>query len=61
MNKVFRNSWALFMGMGAIMLAYGYQNALLGVRAVIEDFSLASTGFMTVSYTHLTLPTKRIV
>ena len=84
MNKVFKNSWALFLGMGAIMLAYGYQNALLGVRAVIEEFSLASTGFMmsgyfvgyfigartvpsvisgvghirvSVSYTHLTLPT----
>ncbi len=38
------------MGMGAIMLAYGYQNALLGVRAVIEDFSLASTGFMMSGY-----------
>ena len=50
MNKVFRNSWALFMGMGAIMLAYGYQNALLGVRAVIEDFSLASTGLMMSGY-----------
>ena len=50
MNKVFKNSWALFMGMGAIMLAYGYQNALLGVRAVIEDFSLASTGFMMSGY-----------
>ena len=50
MNKVFKNSWALFMGMGAIMLAYGYQNALLGVRAVIEDFSLSSTGFMMSGY-----------
>ena len=50
MNKVFKNSWALFMGMGAIMLAYGYQNALLGVRAVIEDFSLESTGFMMSGY-----------
>ena len=50
MNKVFRNSWALFLGMGAIMLAYGYQNALLGVRAVIEEFSLASTGFMMSGY-----------
>ena len=50
MNKVFKNSWALFLGMGAIMLAYGYQNALLGVRAVIEEFSLASTGFMMSGY-----------
>ena len=37
MNKVFKNSWALFLGMSAIMLAYGYQNALLGVRAVIAE------------------------
>ena len=50
MNKVFKNSWALFLGMSAIMLAYGYQNALLGVRAVIEEFSLASTGFMMSGY-----------
>ena len=50
MNKVFKNSWALFLGMGAIMLAYGYQNALLGVRAVIEEFSLVSTGFMMSGY-----------
>ena len=64
MNKVLKNSWALFLGMGAIMLAYGFQGSLLGVRAVKEEFSLTATGFMmsgSVSYTHLTLPTKRIV
>ena len=67
MNKVLKNSWALFLGMGAIMLAYGFQGSLLGVRAVKEEFSLTATGFMmsgyfvgyfigaitTVSYTHL--------
>ena len=37
MNKVLKNSWALFLGMSMIMLAHGYQNSLLGVRAVFEN------------------------
>ena len=75
MDKILKNSWALFLGMGLIMVAHGYQGSLLGVRAVKEDFSLTATGFMlsgyyvgyfigaktTVSYTHLTLPTIRRV
>ncbi len=50
MNKILKNSWALFMGMGALMLAYGFQGSLLGVRAVKEEFSLAATGFMMSGY-----------
>jgi MFS family permease len=50
MNKVLKNSWALFLGMGAIMLAYGFQGSLLGVRAIKEDFSLTATGFMMSGY-----------
>ena len=50
MNKVLKNSWALFLGMGAIMLAYGFQGSLLGVRAVKEEFSLTATGFMMSGY-----------
>ena len=50
MNKVLKNSWALFTGMGFIMMAYGFQGSLLGVRAVAEDFSLISTGFMMSGY-----------
>ena len=50
MNKVLKNSWALFLGMGALMLAYGFQGSLLGVRAVKEDFSLTATGFMMSGY-----------
>jgi len=46
MNKVLKNSWALFLGMGFLMMAYGFQGSLLGVRAVQEEFSLAATGFM---------------
>ena len=50
MNKVLKNSWALFLGMGLIMMAHGFQGSLLGVRAVNEEFSLASTGFMMSGY-----------
>ena len=50
MNKILKNSWALFLGMGLIMLAHGYQGSLLGVRAVKEDFSLTATGFMLSGY-----------
>tara|TARA_Y100001970_G_scaffold292583_1_gene434467 strand:+ start:960 stop:2273 length:1314 start_codon:yes stop_codon:yes gene_type:complete len=50
MNKILKNSWALFLGMAAIMLAYGFQGSLLGVRAVKEEFSLTATGFMMSGY-----------
>jgi MFS family permease len=50
MNKVLKNSWALFLGMGFLMMAYGYQSSLLGVRAVQEEFSLTATGFMMSGY-----------
>ena len=50
MNKVLKNSWALFLGMGFLMMAYGYQGSLLGVRAVQEQFSLTATGFMMSGY-----------
>jgi MFS family permease len=50
MNKILKNSWALFLGMGLIMLAHGYQGSLLGVRAVQEEFSLTATGFMLSGY-----------
>ena len=50
MNKILKNSWELFLGMGLIMLAHGYQGSLLGVRAVQEEFSLVSTGFMLSGY-----------
>jgi len=50
MNKVLKNSWPLFLGMGFLMMAYGFQGSLLGVRAVREEFSLTSTGFMMSGY-----------
>jgi len=50
MNKVLKNSWALFLGMAFLMMAYGFQGSLLGVRAVQEEFSLTATGFMMSGY-----------
>ena len=50
MSKVLKNSWALFLGMGFLMMAYGYQSSLLGVRAVQEQFGLTATGFMMSGY-----------
>ena len=50
MYKVLKNSWALFLGMSFIMMAYGFQGSLLGVRAVQEDFSLTATGFLMSGY-----------
>ena len=50
MNKVLKNSWALFTGISFLMIAHGFQSSLLGVRAVAEEFSLMSTGFMMSGY-----------
>ena len=50
MEKLFKNSWALFVGYGMIMLAFGLQGNLLGVRSVIEEFTLLSTGILMSAY-----------
>ncbi len=50
MRKLLKNSWALFTGYGIIMIAFGLQGNLLGVRSVIEDFSLIATGVLMSAY-----------
>ena len=50
MGKLFNNSWALFAGYGIIMLAFGLQGNLLGIRSVIEEFTLLSTGILMSAY-----------
>ena len=50
MNKIFRNSWALFTGIGIILIAHGLQSSLMGVRTVIENFSSLSTGILMSGY-----------
>ena len=67
MQKEVKKSWALFIGIGVMMIAHGLQMQVMGIRSVLEDFSVFTTGiFMsgyyvgyfvgsrtTVSYTHL--------
>ncbi len=50
MLKVISNCWALFLGMGLIMLGNGLQGSLLGLRASIEGFSLSVTGLVMSGY-----------
>lgn len=50
MLSIIFNSWALFVGMGLIMLGNGLQATLLGVRASIEDFGTTITGLVMSGY-----------
>ena len=44
MQKEVTRSWALFIGIGTIMIAHGLQMQLMGIRSVVEDFSVITTG-----------------
>ncbi len=50
MRSVVFSSWALFLGLALIMLGNGLQGSLLGVRASIEGFPTAITGFVMSAY-----------
>ena len=50
MYKVLKNSWALFTGMFIMMIANGLQINLLGVRSVIENFNVITTGIFMSGY-----------
>ena len=50
MNKIFKNSWALFLGYGIIIVAHGFQGNLLGLRAVLENFNILATGALMSGY-----------
>ena len=39
MFKVLKNSWALFTGIGIMMIAHGLQGNLMAVRSVLENFN----------------------
>ena len=62
MDKLLKNSWALFAGYFILMIAHGFQGNLLGVRSVIEDFNFIATGaFMSGYYRFPTIHNKQIV
>ncbi len=50
MNKLLKNSWALFTGYFVLMVAHGFQGNLLGVRTVIEEFNFIATGSIMSGY-----------
>ncbi|WP_136795218.1 MULTISPECIES: MFS transporter [Desulfosediminicola] len=50
MLPIISNCWALFLGMGLIMLGNGLQGTLLGVRASMEDFGTTLTGIVMSGY-----------
>jgi len=50
MGRILKNTWALFTGIGIILLANGLQGNLMGVRSVIENFSSLSTGIIMSGY-----------
>jgi MFS family permease len=44
------SAWALFVGLGMLMLGNGLQNSLLGIRAGAEDFTTGATGLIMACY-----------
>lgn len=50
MISVVMSSWALFFGIGLIMLGNGLQSSLLGLRATTEGFPTAVTGLVMTGY-----------
>ena len=50
MQKEVKKSWALFIGIGVMMIAHGLQMQIMGIRSVIEDFSVFTTGIFMSGY-----------
>ena len=50
MQKELRKSWALFIGIGLMMIGHGLQLQVMGIRAVLEDFSIFTTGIFMSGY-----------
>jgi MFS family permease len=50
MISAVRSAWALFFGLGLIMIGNGLQGTLLGVRAELEGFNATMTGVIMSGY-----------
>ncbi len=50
MLKVVSSCWALFLGLGLIMLGNGLQGSLLGLHASFKGFSISTTGIVMSGY-----------
>lgn len=47
---VLRNTWALLLGLGLLMLGNGMQGTLLGIRGALEDFSTTQMSIVMSCY-----------
>ena len=54
MQKEVTKSWALFIGIGTIMIAHGLQMQLMGIRSVVENFSVVTTGILCLDILQVT-------
>ena len=50
MQKEVKKSWALFLGIGTMMIAHGLQMQIMGIRSVLEQFSIFTTGIFMSGY-----------
>ena len=50
MQKEVKKSWALFIGIGVMMIAHGLQMQVMGIRSVLEEFSVFTTGIFMSGY-----------
>ena len=50
MGSVFKNTWALMLGMLLLMLGNGLQGTLLGVRGSIENIDPSTMGYVMSAY-----------
>ncbi len=50
MQKELKKSWALFLGIGTMMIAHGLQMQIMGIRSVLEEFSVLTIGVFMSGY-----------
>ena len=49
-QKEVKKSWALFLGIGTMMIAHGLQLQVMGIRSVVENFNVVTTGIFMSGY-----------
>lgn len=50
MYNLLKGTWALFFGVGMMMLANGLQGSLIGIRASLEGYSASAAGIILTGY-----------
>ena len=55
MQKEVKKSWALFIGIGVMMIAHGLQMQVMGIRSVLEDLVFLQLVFSCLDTLSVTL------